>query len=63
MIFHSLDFLVFFLVTTLVYWRLPHRGQNILLLVVSYFFYGYVHPWFLALIALTTGGARHGAVA
>jgi alginate O-acetyltransferase complex protein AlgI len=53
-IFHSLDFVVFFLVTTFVYWRLPHRAQNVLLLVVSYFFYGYVHPWFLALIALTT---------
>ena len=36
------------------YWRLPHRGQNVLLLVASYFFYGYVHPWFLILIATST---------
>ena len=28
MIFHSLDFVVFFLVTTPVYWRLPHRGAE-----------------------------------
>jgi D-alanyl-lipoteichoic acid acyltransferase DltB (MBOAT superfamily) len=53
-IFHSLDFVVFFVLTTLVYWALPHRGQNLLLVVASYFFYGYVHPWFLSLIALTT---------
>jgi alginate O-acetyltransferase complex protein AlgI len=53
-IFHSLDFIVFFLVTTLVYWRLPHRAQNVLLLVASYVFYGWIHPWFLYLIAATT---------
>jgi len=53
-IFHSLDFVVFFIVVTAAYWRLPHRGQNILLLAASYFFYGYVHPWFLILIASST---------
>ena len=54
MIFHSLDFVVFFVVVVAVYWRLPQRGQNVLLLVASYFFYGYVHPWFLTLIATST---------
>ena len=54
MIFHSLDFVVFFLLVTALYWRLPQRGQNILLLAASYFFYGYVHPWFLILIATST---------
>ena len=54
MIFHSLDFVVFFAVTVTIYWRLRHRAQNLLLLVASYFFYGYVHPWFLTLIAATT---------
>ena len=54
MIFHSLDFVVFFLVTVTVYWRLPHRAQNVLLVVASYFFYGYVHPWFLLLVFATT---------
>jgi alginate O-acetyltransferase complex protein AlgI len=53
-IFHSLDFLVFFVVTSALYWMLPHRGQNILLFVASYFFYGYIHPWFLILIAAST---------
>jgi D-alanyl-lipoteichoic acid acyltransferase DltB (MBOAT superfamily) len=53
-IFHSLVFLVFFVTTTIVYWRLPHRAQNVLLVAASYFFYGYVHPWFLTLIAMTT---------
>jgi alginate O-acetyltransferase complex protein AlgI len=53
-IFHSLDFVVFFAVVLILYWRLPHRGQNVLLLVASYVFYGYVHPWFLILIASST---------
>ena len=54
MIFHSLDFVVFFVVVVALYWRLGHRWQNVLLLVASYFFYGYVHPWFLILIATST---------
>ena len=54
MIFHSLDFVVFFVVVVSIYWRLPQRGQNVLLLVASYVFYGYVHPWFLILIASST---------
>lgn len=54
MIFHSLDFIVFFVAVVLLYWRLGQRGQNVLLLVASYFFYGYVHPWFLILIATST---------
>jgi alginate O-acetyltransferase complex protein AlgI len=53
-IFHSLDFVVFFVAIAAAYWLLPHRGQNALLLVASYFFYGYVHPWFLILIAAST---------
>ena len=54
MIFHSLDFVLFFIVVVALYWRLRRRGQNVLLLVASYFFYGYVHPWFLILIASST---------
>src|SRR5262249_59892678 len=53
-IFHSFDFVVFFVVVVAIYWRLPRRGQNALLLASSYFFYGYVHPWFLLLIASST---------
>ena len=47
MIFHSLDFVVFFVAFTAIYWTLPHRGQNCCCFAGSYFFYGYVHPWFL----------------
>jgi alginate O-acetyltransferase complex protein AlgI len=53
-IFHSLDFVFFFVVTVAVYWLLPQRAQNVFLLAASYFFYGYVHPWFLILIATST---------
>jgi alginate O-acetyltransferase complex protein AlgI len=54
MIFHSLEFAVFFTTVVALYWALPRRPQNVLLLVASYVFYGWVHPWFLALIATTT---------
>ena len=55
MIFHSLDFVVFFLVTTAVYWCLPRRGQNAAAArwratsstATSI-------PWFLTLIVATT---------
>jgi D-alanyl-lipoteichoic acid acyltransferase DltB (MBOAT superfamily) len=61
-IFHSLDFIAFFVAFTAAYWALPRRWQNVLLLVGSYFFYGYIHPWFLILIAASTvidyGAAR-----
>jgi len=53
-IFHSLDFVVFVVLVVAIYWRLPQRAQNVLLLVSSYVFYGYVHPWFLILIASST---------
>lgn len=54
MIFHSLEFLAFLLVVLAAYWSLGRRGQNLLLLVASYVFYGWVHPWFLILIASST---------
>jgi alginate O-acetyltransferase complex protein AlgI len=53
-IFHSLDFVAFVVAFVAIYWTLPQRGQNVLLFVGSYFFYGYVHPWFLILIATST---------
>ena len=54
MIFHSLDFVAFFLITCTLYWQLPHRWQNRLLLVASYVFYGWVTPWFTILLATST---------
>ncbi len=54
MLFQSLDYLVFLVAVLVVYWSLPRRGQNALLLVASAVFYGYVHPWFLALLATST---------
>lgn len=54
MLFNSLDFAVFFAVVFATYLALPHRGQNLLLLVASYFFYGCWDYRFLSLIALST---------
>ncbi len=54
MVFNSLVFLVFFLVVYGLYRALPHRGQNVLLLVSSYFFYGWWDWRFLSLIFIST---------
>ena len=54
MIFHSLNFAIFLLLVLVGYWSLPKRGQNWFLLVASYIFYGWVHPWYVALLALTS---------
>jgi D-alanyl-lipoteichoic acid acyltransferase DltB (MBOAT superfamily) len=53
-IFHSLEFLAFFLITLAAYWALPLRAQNLLLLGASYLFYGWVHPWWPLLLFATT---------
>jgi alginate O-acetyltransferase complex protein AlgI len=53
-IFHSLDFIAFFLLTLAAYWALPMRAQNVLLVVASYVFYGWVVPWWPVLLFATT---------
>ena len=50
MVFNSLHFLWFFLVVYALYRVLPHRGQNWLLLVASYYFYAAWDWRFLGLL-------------
>lgn len=54
MIFNSFIFWAFFGVVLLLYWRLPHRGQNYLLLVAGYFFYGFWDWRYLGLLMFST---------
>ena len=54
MLFTSADYAVFLVAILGAYWCLPRRPQNVLLLAGSYFFYGYVHHWFLLLILAST---------
>ncbi len=54
MLFNSFPFAYFFLILLPLYWVLPHRGQNLLLLAASYFFYGCWDPRFLSLLVLST---------
>jgi alginate O-acetyltransferase complex protein AlgI len=54
MTFHSLPFVIFFPVVLAAYWCLRHRGQNLLLLAASYVFYGWIHPWFVAIMLVST---------
>lgn len=67
MLFHTSQFVLFFLCVRLAYAALPWKGQNWLLLGASYFFYGSWDWRFLGLLWLTTlvdwalGLALHGA--
>jgi D-alanyl-lipoteichoic acid acyltransferase DltB (MBOAT superfamily) len=55
MVFNSVTFLVFLAVVLTAYYRLKHRGQNVLLLVASYVFYGWWDWRFLSLLVFTSG--------
>ncbi|MEZ6067099.1 MAG: MBOAT family protein [Planctomycetaceae bacterium] len=54
MLFNSYAFWLFFAIVAALYFRLRHRGQNVLLLVASYYFYGCWDWRFLGLIAFST---------
>ncbi len=57
MLFNSYEFLIFLPIVFLLYWRVFNhvlRWQNALVLVASYFFYGWWSIAFLALLALST---------
>jgi alginate O-acetyltransferase complex protein AlgI len=54
MIFNSVEFIIFLLITYLAYRVLPFRAQNGMLLAGSYIFYGWWNPRMLFLILLTT---------
>ena len=54
MLFNSFEFAVFLPIVVGLYWVLPHRWQNRMLLVASYVFYGAWDWRFLGLILLST---------
>lgn len=54
MAFNSLQYVVFLGVVFVVVWRLPHRAQNLFLLVASYGFYAAWDWRFLALLFVST---------
>ncbi len=54
MVFNSLTFLCFLAIVLLAYFRLQQRGQNVLLLVASYVFYGWWDWRFLGLLIFTS---------
>ena len=57
MFFNSIDFAIFFPIVFVLYWFVTARSlkaQNVLLLLVSYFFYGCWDWRFLFLLAFST---------
>jgi D-alanyl-lipoteichoic acid acyltransferase DltB (MBOAT superfamily) len=54
MVFQSIEYLIFLISVLAVYFWLPRREQNLVIIAASYVFYGWVHPWYLILICITT---------
>ena len=52
--FNSIVFFIFFLSVYVIYRILPHKAQNVFLLIASYVFYGWWDTRFLFLIILST---------
>ena len=53
MLFNSLQFIFFFIVVTLAYYSLPHRGRIWLLLVASCYFYAVFKPIYILILFVT----------
>ena len=56
MLFNSIDFFIFLPVVFLLYWFTlkTRKWRNLLIVIVSYIFYGWWDPRFLVLIAITS---------
>jgi alginate O-acetyltransferase complex protein AlgI len=54
MLFNTFHFAYFFALLLPLYWVLPHRPQNYLILAASYYFYACWDPRFLTLLVLST---------
>lgn len=54
MLFNSFDFLIFFPVVVLLYWILPYRFRNPMLLIASYYFYMNWEPVYALLILFSS---------
>lgn len=50
MSFASESFLGLMVAVFTVYWALPRRAQNVSLVVASFVFYGWIHPWYVTLL-------------
>lgn len=53
MLFNSLQFVFFFIVVTLAYFSLPHRGRIWLLLLASCYFYAVFKPIYILILFVT----------
>ncbi|WP_435355813.1 MBOAT family O-acyltransferase [Emticicia sp. SJ17W-69] len=53
MLFNSLQFIFFFIVVTLAYYCLPHRGRIWLLLLASCYFYAVFKPIYILILFIT----------
>ena len=54
MLFNSLTYLLFFPIICIIYWCIPSRYRNAILLIASYYFYMSWEPAYTILIIITS---------
>ena len=54
MLFNSLSYLIFFPTVCIIYWMLPNKLRNTMLLLASYYFYMSWEPYYALLIVFTS---------
>ncbi len=54
MLFNSLTYLLFFPIICILYWCIPSRNRNVILLIASYYFYMSWEPAYAILIIITS---------
>lgn len=54
MLFNSISFLLFFPIVCILYWVIPNKLRNVLLLIASYYFYMSWEPLYAVLIVFTS---------
>lgn len=51
MIFQSYEYITLLIFVVVIFWFLSKKNQNIILLIASYTFYGYLNPWLILLLS------------
>ena len=54
MLFNSLTYLIFFPIICILYWCIPFKYRNAILLIASYYFYMSWEPTYAILIMITS---------
>ena len=62
MIFSTIEFAIFMTVVFLLYWNIPSKYRNIVLLAANFYFYAFYDVKYLIVLLITTVISYYGAI-